>query len=85
MWKFSPKGVFDARSAYLLALDYQDTNAFDGTWIWKLCTLPKIQMFMWKCLHQAIGVKECLVARGMQLNGSYPMCHVAYESIIHAL
>lgn len=40
---------------------------------------------MWKCLHQAIGVKECLVARGMQLNGSYPMCHEANESIIHAL
>ena len=25
-WKFSPKGDFDARSAYLLASDYQDTN-----------------------------------------------------------
>ena len=84
-WKFSLKGDFDARSAYLLASDYQDTNTFDGTWIWKLCTLPKIQMFMWKCLHQAIGVKECMVARGMQLNGSCPMCNAANESIIHAL
>ena len=84
-WKFSLKGDFDARSAYLLASDYQDTNTFDGTWIWKLCTLPKIQMFMWKCLHQAIGVKECLAARGMQLNGSCPMCNAANESIIHAL
>ena len=65
-WKFSPKGGFNARSAYLLASDYQDTITFDGMWIWKLSTLPKIQMFMWKCLHQAIGVIDCLVARGMQ-------------------
>ena len=56
-----------------------------GTWIWKLCTLPKIQMFMWKCLHQAIGVKDSLIARGMQLDGSCPMCHAANESIIHSL
>ena len=83
-WKFSPKGDFDARSAYLLASDYQDTNTFDVTWIWKLYILPKIQMFMWKCLHQAIGVKECLAARGMQLNVSCPRCNVANESIIHA-
>ena len=30
-WKFSLQGDFDARSAYLLASDYQDTNTFDGT------------------------------------------------------
>lgn len=84
-WKMSPKGDFDARSAYLLASDQQDSNSFDVIWIWKLCTLPKIQMFIWKCLHQAIGVIECLVARGMQLDGTCPMCHTATESISHAL
>ena len=30
-WKMSPKGVFNARSAYLLASDQQDLNSFDRT------------------------------------------------------
>lgn len=29
-------------------------------------------------------MKECLIARGMQLDGTCPMCHTATESISHA-
>ena len=81
----SPKGVFNARSAYLLASDQQELLSFNGTWIWKLCTLPKIQMFIWKYLHKAIGVKERLAARGMHLDDTCPLCHSATETISHAI
>ena len=41
-----------------------DTNLpFNAGWIWKLMTLPRIQFFLWKCAHNSIGVKDCLVGR----------------------
>lgn len=83
-WKMSPKGDFNARSAYLLALDQQDLNSSIGPGFGS-STLPKIQMFIWKCLHQAIGVKERLVAKGMHLDDTCLMCHSASETINHAL
>ena len=45
-WKYSAKGDFDLKSAYLLAIDSMGDAPFKGQWIWKLKTLPKIQMFV---------------------------------------
>ena len=84
-WKFSSKGDFDMRSAYLLTTNSPGTNSFFGSWIWKLPSLPRIQMFIWKCMHQSIGVKECLASRGIPLDTTYPLCHLEPESIMHAL
>ena len=32
-WKFSSKGDFDMRSAYLLAINSSGTDSFSGSWI----------------------------------------------------
>lgn len=45
-WKFSPKGGFDMKSAYLLATGLMDDESFSGSWIWKLPVLPRIQLFI---------------------------------------
>ena len=45
-WKHSVKGVFDLKSAYLLATDVIGDASFNGQWIWKLKMLPRIQMFV---------------------------------------
>ena len=50
-WKHSPKGSFDLSSAYLLASEPLPDPAFQGKWIWKLDTLPRIKTFIWKCMH----------------------------------
>lgn len=84
-WKYSTKGNFDTKSAYLLALDMMEAESFSGSWIWKLQTLPRIQMFIWWCMHNSIGVKECLAKRGIPLDTSCPLCHDHVESISHAL
>ena len=73
------------RSAYLLAIDSLGTDSFSGSWIWKLPSLPRIQMFIWKCMQQSIGVKECLANRGISLDTTCPLCHLEAESIMHAL
>ena len=84
-WKFSSKRDFDMRSAYLLAINSLGIDSLSGSWIWKLPSLPKIQMFIWKCMQQSIGVKECVANRGIPLDTTYPLCHLEAESIMHAL
>nr|XP_023914616.1 uncharacterized protein LOC112026163 [Quercus suber] len=84
-WKFSAKGSFDMKSAYLLTINHMEDVFFSGSWIWKLQTLPKIQMFIWKCMHNSVGVKECLARRGISLDTACPVCLEQPESISHAL
>ena len=55
-WKHSVKRVFDLKSAYLLATDAKGDASFNGQWTWKLKTLPRIQMFVWKCMHLSLRV-----------------------------
>ena len=50
-WKLSPKGDFDLKSAYLMVLEPIVEAPFWGKWIWKLKILPRIQTFVWKCMH----------------------------------
>ena len=83
--KFFAKGIFDMKSFYLLATNMMEAESFLGSWIWKLQTLPRIQMFIWRCMHNSIGVKECLANRGIPLDTSCPLCHNHAESISHAL
>ena len=84
-WKFSPKGGFDLKSAYLLTIDSRGDAPFKGNWIWKLKTMPRIQAFLWKFMHNSIGVNHCLMARGVQVEAVCPRCHTEAESILHAL
>ena len=69
-WKFSSKGDFDIRSVYLLTINSSgnDSDSFSSSCIWKLSSLPRIQIFIWKCMHQSIGVKECLANRGIPID-----------------
>ena len=73
------------RSAYRLAINSSANESFSGSWIWKLPSLPRIQIFIWKCMQQSIGVKECLANRGIPLETTCPLCHTEAESILHAL
>ena len=78
-------GNFDLRSAYKLATVENNNYEFRGQWIWKIKFLPKIQFFVWKCLHNSIGVKDCLVTRGVSFDRTCPRCREDSETIIHLL
>ena len=84
-WKYSANGDFDLKSAYLLATDNRGDASFKGQWIWKLKILPRIQMFVWKCMHLSLGVNQCLVDRGLLMEACCPRCHGEVESIMHML
>ena len=62
LWSGANRGDFDLKHAYALAMGSDsDAGFFNGKWVWKLDTIPRIKAFIWQCLHNAIGVGECLV------------------------
>lgn len=84
-WKDSKHGLFSLDSAYKIATNQVRPITFGGTWIWNVKILPRIQTFVWLCLHNSIGVRECLVRRGLLSKIGCPLCNSGSESILHAL
>ena len=62
-----------------------DVGPFNGMWVWKLDTIPRVKTFMWQCLHNAIGVGVCLVKRCISNDDICPLCHREPETILHRL
>ena len=86
VWISSSTGNFDARNAYSLACnDTPNLAFFGGNWIWRIDTLPKIQMFIWKCFYNSIPVKEVLNKRGIDLDTKCGCCGDGLETILHVL
>ena len=57
-WVGTKHGDFDLHNAYRLAANLGPIEPFHGKWIWDLKALPRIQIFLWKCCHNSIGVRE---------------------------
>ena len=86
IWAATSNGEFNLASAYKLATSQADfVPPFNGSWIWKLNLPPKIQTFIWMCMHKSVATRECLAIRGLQINPSCPLCHQYPESILHLL
>ena len=85
-WVSSANGAFETKSAYLLAINEDlSIQDFNGKWIWKLCTLPKIKFFLWKCYHHSLPVNAILAHRGIEGLGGYSSCLDPNETIAHVL
>ena len=48
-------------------------------------TLPKIQTFVWKCMHYSIGINQCLMTRGIHGEANCPRCNRGAKFVIHTL
>ncbi|XP_042505582.1 uncharacterized protein LOC122082171 [Macadamia integrifolia] len=46
---------------------------------------PKVQLFLWRCGHEAITIAAGLSKRGVGLNPRCSLCHTQIEDPIHAL
>ena len=84
-WSRSPQGTFDLKSAYRISMGAECTEPFTANWIWKVNTLPRIRTFLWKFIHNSIGVKVCLERRHVSHDTTCPLCQEGAESILHAL
>jgi len=84
-WISNPRGEFNSKSAYLIACGANTRGVLSGNWIWKLKTLPKIHMFLWKCYHNSIPIKTILAHGGIQLSLACDICNDQPETISHVL
>ena len=83
-WAANSHENFDLKSAYKLATTGNDNYEYRGHWLWKIKILPRIQFFVWKCLHNSIDVKDCLVTR-VNFDPNCPRCREDPETIIQLL
>ena len=76
-WAYSKNGFFSLKLAYLLAkgLNPLKLDVVSVEWVWKVEALPKIQFFLWLCLHNNVPTGEFLGLRGLNLDTSCSLCH----------
>ena len=86
-WAFSKNGFFSLKFAYLLArgLNPLNLDTISVDWVWKVETYPKIQFFLWLCLHNSVPTEEVLGSRGLRLDTICNLCHQSMETIDHLL
>ena len=84
-WAESPQGNFSLKSAYSIAMGQGECEDFSAGWVWKVNTLPRIKTFLWMCAHNSIGVRSCLMKRGVCVEELCLVCQEAPESVLHAL
>lgn len=96
IWAYSRNGAYTVKSGYGVIV--QTNTEQEGpvsvierhcnvlkTCIWKIPTLPKIRMFLWRALSGALAVADCLVTRGILLDTTCKLCRGNSESINHVL
>lgn len=78
-WKFNRSGNLTVKSAYWLAMDHKIKAHYPETLIspslnvikariWKIPTVPKIRVFLWKVLSEAFPVADSIIKRGMKVD-----------------
>ncbi|KAL0013403.1 hypothetical protein SO802_000472 [Lithocarpus litseifolius] len=84
-WSSSPSGNFELKDAYRLArmeVDGACNKSFDGEWIWRVSSIPKIKCFLWQCYHKSIPVSSVLAAREMDVPTICQLCNSSTETIL---
>lgn len=96
VWRFNKSGKFTVKSAYWLACDSKlrqgnpealalpSTNPLKER-LWTVTTAPKLRIFLWKVLSEALPVADLLNARGSKVDERCQICGVDRESINHLL
>ncbi|XP_026377625.1 uncharacterized protein LOC113271916 [Papaver somniferum] len=89
-WRPAANGVFSMKTSYEVFLDDQlrinpTKNNLSINWkaFWKLKLPPRIQHFMWKCLHTCVHVKERLARFSKHQDISCVMCGNGVETLHH--
>lgn len=53
--------------------------------VWKIATVPKIRMFLWRVLSGALAVADRLQSRGLNVQSTCSLCRSEPETINHML
>lgn len=96
VWKYNKSGDFSVKSAYWLADSINNSVLIDEaimqpsiiplkSEVWKLQTDPKIKIFLWKVLSNALPAAVALLSRGMKVDDCCQICGQEGESVNHIL
>lgn len=53
--------------------------------IWKIRSVPKIRIFLWKALSEALPVADLIIKRGMKVDARCQLCGNEGEDVHHVL
>lgn len=95
-WKFTKSGEMTVKSAYWLASSLKaEANVLEAFMnpsvnvlkekVWKVLTVPKIRVFIWKALSAALPTADLIRPRGIQIDDRCQTCGRENESIKHTL
>ncbi|XP_013623801.1 PREDICTED: uncharacterized protein LOC106329670 [Brassica oleracea var. oleracea] len=95
-WKFNKSGLCTVKSAYWLAskekteIILPEINMMPSLNVlkertWKLQTVPKIKVFIWKSISDALPTADLITKRGMKIDKRCQTCGAEVESINHLL
>ncbi|XP_042974763.1 uncharacterized protein LOC122306401 [Carya illinoinensis] len=95
IWGLSEKGIFTVKSAYHADLGIKNQNMGEtssgdqskGLWgrLWRLTSLGKVKLFLWKALNGILPTRSILFKRRVIDNSTCPMCSREEETDIHVL
>lgn len=93
IWHYSPTGLYTVKSGFHLAAsnsdgDQDNSSTNSNTWwkfFWSLNLPQKVKIFAWKVIQHALSVASALQRRHVIDSSVCSRCHIAWESIGHAL
>ncbi|XP_048628012.1 uncharacterized protein LOC125608690 [Brassica napus] len=96
VWKYNKSGLISVKSAYWLASSLKTSNRLRDVIclpsinpikekVWALHTSPKLKVFLWKMLSEALPVAELIKARGLKVDDLCQICGFVEESINHLM
>lgn len=94
VWVYTSDGVYTVKSgnwlihreAELLTGVTESSKALNKIKekIWKIATTPKIRLFLWRAMSDALAVADCL-RKHLAVNPLCQLCYTAEETIAHVL
>ncbi|KAL0410894.1 UNVERIFIED_CONTAM: hypothetical protein Slati_3679100 [Sesamum latifolium] len=101
IWHYGNRGMFSVNSAYHLAVQYvrqqrpstsnannevnEVSDATQWKFIWNNYVPPRVQMFVWRCCHEAVLTASNLARRVSTVETQCLMYGEAEESLLHVL
>ena len=84
-WGFTGSGDFNIKSATWLAHAHVDhwASTWEFKWIWKMDVPPKIIIFLWQKLHNALPIRGNFLRRDFGIDPACPFCDDDIESNDH--
>ncbi|MBA0597708.1 hypothetical protein Gorai_007507, partial [Gossypium raimondii] len=88
VWFHNPHSFYTSKSAYSwLLLKHVGFGPHRFFWmtIWKLKTLPKIQVFAWRVGHELLPTNTKISSIRQDFSRDCPKCGASVETLVHAL